>query len=86
MRKNNESVKFKEIIFLSEHEADEVFDIMDSKGEEAALAYLTQWDNGDVGEIVESLDIGRKDYTFGNENYIMGYNTRLEYIYLYAKV
>jgi hypothetical protein len=79
-------IKFKEVIFLKENQSNEFFDILEKKGEEAALAFLTQWDHGDQGEVVEKMAIGRNDYTFGNKNYIMGYNLLLEYVYLYAIV
>jgi hypothetical protein len=78
----NESTndKYEEVIFLQDSSASEALDILDSKGEAAALDYLKQWDNGDGGEVLGTNPGGRTDSKFEKDGYLMTYNTKVGYI------
>lgn len=73
--------KYLNIVFIQNEEAAEPLKILEEQGESAALRYLRQWDYGENdGEIYDENPGGSGDSTYREGNYIMTYNTSLEYI------
>lgn len=70
---------YRDIVFLQNHEADEVLDILDKEGIESAFRYLAQWDYGE-GEYLEVEPYGRVDTVEHIDNYIISYNKLVGYI------
>jgi hypothetical protein len=70
------------IVFMQGDDAAEALQILDDKGERAALNHLAQWDYGTENEHSPETEEpwGSSDSTYKNGAYIMSYNTRLGYI------
>lgn len=75
---------YRDIVFMQGEEAEEALRILRDDGEEEAIRYLSQWDNGDEGggEIHPVPNWGGDDDTYANlENgYILAWNDRAGYI------
>lgn len=71
--------QYANIVFMQGQEAEEVIDILNSQGEEAALRHLQQWDNGEYHDISD-YPFGKSDKLFKSGDYIMGYNTGIPYV------
>lgn len=71
--------KYRQIVFMQEHEADEAMKILDEVGKQAALEYLLQWDYGEGDERLTS-SAGKNDYLYKKDNYVMSYNLGIPYI------
>lgn len=73
--------KFQEIVFIQGEEAEELLEILKSRGESAALQYLVQWDYGEGdGDIHDENPAGSNDSTYSEGCYIISYSTTLGYI------
>lgn len=82
----SESVEYEEVYFAQEHEAEEVLNIIDQKGEHAALEYMKQWHY--PGEHMTRPDpgYGSDDEVFEKDGYILSYNPRIGYAGLVHRV
>jgi hypothetical protein len=81
--KLNESTdqdKYENVVFMQGDEADEALEILNNKGEDAALEYLKQWHDYGNHEGSNELGAGTSDDTFEKDGYIMAYNQPLGYI------
>ena len=77
---------YQEIIFMHDYDDPEPFELLEEKGEEAAIEYLSQWDSGEGPEIKQKL-WGKADQVFYSEDdYILSYNLGLGYISLCKKI
>lgn len=81
---------FRDIVFIQDTEGfDEFYAILDESGEEAALEYLKQWDEG-TGEVTEAESIndivGQKDTIYQEDNYYMTYNYNVGYAGLHYEL
>ena len=78
---------YQSIVFLHDYEDNEPFRLLNEKGEEAAIYYLSQWDYGDGGEEYKQ-PWGNSDMVYYSEktNYVLSYNLWLGYIALSRKV
>lgn len=78
--------KYYEIVFMQGDDAVEPLGILDSKGEEDALAYLKDWD---YGKEMEHSPVEQpwsdEDDTYEEDDYIMSWNSRIGYIGLVRK-
>lgn len=84
---NEKAQKYYEIVFLQGEEAIEPLHILDDKGEDAAVEYLSQWDyGGEMEHSPEEQPWGEDDETFEKDDYVMSWNSRLGYIGLVRKV
>ena len=82
-----EAQKYYEIVFMQGDDAKEPLDILDDKGELAALEYLKDWDYGDeMDHSPEEKPWGNDDDVYEKDDYVMSYNTGLGYIGLVRKV
>lgn len=75
----DESKEYADIVFLQGHEAEEVMDILNQQGAEAAMNHLKQWDNGEYHNVTEN-PFGTQDKLYREGDYVMGYNTGIPYI------
>jgi hypothetical protein len=77
------------IVFLHDYEMEEPFEILNEKGEDAAIEYLSQWDFGSESEhcMNESIDKpwGTSDTVYKKGFYFLSYNEPLGYIGLTRK-
>lgn len=74
-----ESKEYADIVFMQGHEAEEVMDILNQQGQEAAMNHLKQWDNGEYHNVTEN-PFGSQDKLYRQGDYVMGYNTGIPYI------
>lgn len=84
---NNEYV-YGDVIFIQGEEADEAIDILQNHGEDAVIKYLSQWDQGEYHTIYSHYDktVGASDDIYETDQYVLTYNTRLNYIGLLTKL
>jgi hypothetical protein len=73
-------LKYREIVYLQGTDAEEPFHILD-QSIRLALNHLLQWDYGE-GDILTNNDICDSDEIEYIDNYIIGRNWHLDYIYL----
>ena len=77
------------IVFLHDYEMEEPFEILNEKGEDAAIEYLSQWDFGSESEhcMSESIDKpwGSSDTVYKKGFYVLSYNKPSGYISLTRK-
>lgn len=71
---------YEHIVFAQGEDADEPLRILDEQGEEAAIEYLLQWDDGECAEVSDASSAGSSDDTFEVDDLILTYNRRLGYI------
>ena len=72
---------YMEIVFMQGENAEEVLTILEAQGEESAMEFLLQWENGDDnGEIYDQNPGGSCDSVYQRGDYIMTYNLSLGYI------
>lgn len=74
---------YREIIFLQEHEADEVIEILSKDGPSAAVEYLSEWDNGEGG-CSDTKPWGKYDDTYKVGSYVLAVNSGIPYVSLTA--
>jgi hypothetical protein len=68
------------VIFLQGDNATEALNILDNKGEKAALEYLKQWHYPGEHEELTEQPHGNNDCVFESAGYSMAYNTNIGYI------
>ena len=68
------------IVFMQGEKADEPLGILNEKGQDAAIKYLAQWDQGEYYNLTDFLNAGSNDTIYEDENYILVYNNTLNYI------
>lgn len=81
-------MKYSNIVFLQDSEADEVLNILDEYGAQKAFEYLLQWDYGEHVIEEQKIDFYGRDFTpwgkndrlFKKDNYVMTYNLSMGYI------
>jgi hypothetical protein len=74
------------IVFLqNDYETEEPFEILNEKGEDAAIEYLSRWDY--CGMQIGSFDKpwGNSDTVYEKGSYVLSYNEPLGYIGLTRK-
>jgi len=75
--------RYERVVFLERSEADEAFKILDDKGEDAVIEYLSQMHNPGEHGYEDDPGFGRADNVYrGNDGYILSYNIGLGYIAL----
>lgn len=78
--------EYEDIFHAQEHEATEVLDIIDRKGEKAAIEYLMQWHQPGNHMTRSTPGHGRDDKVFEHDGYILSYNPQLETVSLVYRV
>lgn len=77
-------MQYNSIVFLSDvsNNNPELEQIIEAEGfnSEKVLAYLTQWDCGESEDLSDDEPWGTDDETFKHGNYVVSYNSRLNYI------
>lgn len=79
-RSLNESVEYEDVFFAQEHEADDILEIIQNKGEAAAIDYLKQWHYPGEHATRSEPGHGSDDETFEKDGYILSYNPRIGYV------
>lgn len=82
----NTGVKYASIVFMQGDEAEEPLKILDEKGGDAVIDYLSEWDNGEYYDISDTTGAGSSDRTVKKGDYIVSYNTSIGYIGLSKKL
>jgi len=77
VKAQEEGKTYESIVFMQGEEADEVLDILEEQGEEAAMDFLMQWDMGEGGEEYDTPPWGEADKLYEKGDYVMSYNTGL---------
>lgn len=73
--------EYASIVFMKGEEADEPLTILDERGQDAAIKYLAQWDQGEYYNLTDSfMDAGSNDTIYESGDYILVYNNALNYI------
>jgi len=72
--------RYEQIVFLQGQEAEEVMDIMNVEGEDAAFEYLKQWHYPGEHDGSATPGNGTMDKTYKKDGYIMSWNPYLPYI------
>jgi len=72
--------KYENVVFMQGDEAYEPLELLDRKGEDAALNYLKQWHNFGQHEGSSELGLGTNDQKYEKDGYIMSWNPRIGYI------
>jgi hypothetical protein len=76
---NGEKV-YETIVFMQDSNAEEALKILEEDGEDAAVDYLSQWDNGDGGEETKEEPWGKGDTLYKTGDLVLSYNTGVGYI------
>jgi len=74
------------IVFLQNDAANEALEILDQKGEQAALDYLTQCHYPGEHKTSYCIDAAKCDSIYEDNGYVLTYNTNLNYISLEYRV
>jgi hypothetical protein len=78
--------KYENVIFLQNHQTEEVFAILDNEGKEAALKHLQQWHYPDEHDSRPfSFYYSSQDRHYSVDGYTMYWNKSLEYMGLEHK-
>jgi hypothetical protein len=88
---------FREIVFMQDSEGSEVVDkLVRASGTTSygatdqtiaeCIEYLSQWDNGVDGEIVEDLGVGSLDEIVERDGYILNWHVGLGYVGLAQRI
>lgn len=72
--------RYEQIVFMQGQEADEVMDILNNDGEDAAMDYLKQWHYPGEHDGRNDIGAGTQDKIFKKDGYIMNWNPYLPYI------
>jgi len=82
IRKQAQSVggRYEDVVFIQGEEANEPLDILEEKGENAALEYLQQWHYPGEHSTRNELPHGAEDRTYDVDGYHMAWNPRIGYI------
>lgn len=74
---NNENKdRYEDIVFIQGDEANEIYDILNEKGEEAALDYLKQWHLPNEHQTSDELLHGKNDRVYKKDGYIMSWSPK----------
>jgi hypothetical protein len=80
-------VKYEDIFFAQNSEdTDEVFEILDDEGEDAAIEYLQQWHYPGEHRVLDESPQGSADTVYEKDGYTLAYNRGLGYIGLVFEV
>lgn len=82
----SDSVGYEQVFFAQEHEADDILDMIDNKGEAATLEYLKQWHYPGEHMTRDNPGRGSDDRVFEKDGYILSYNPRIGYVGLEYKL
>lgn len=74
-----ESVEYEDVFFVQGHEADEILELINTKGERAALEYMKQWHYPGEHMTRPEPGHGSDDEIFQRDGYILSYNPRIGY-------
>lgn len=80
-----EEEEYEDVIFLQGKQADEFFDILDSKGKDAAMEYLKNWHYPGEHDTRKESPAGRSDEEYEKGGYLMHWNKDLHYAGLVYK-
>lgn len=72
--------RYEDVVYIQGEEADEVMDILNNDGRDAAMNYLMQWHQPGNHMGRNELGHGTQDKTFEKDGYIMFWNPYLPYI------
>ena len=72
--------RYEDVVFLQGDEAYQPLEILDTKGQDAAMEYLKQWHSPGEHQGSQELGHGSDDQTYEKDGYIMTWNTRIGYI------
>jgi hypothetical protein len=72
--------QYENVVFLQGDEAYQPLEILNDKGEDAALEYLKQWHYPGEHEGTDHLGHGSSDHVYEKDGYIMSWNNALGYI------
>ena len=75
----NEGVEYEDVFFAQGDDADEILEIIQQKGERAALEYMKQWHYPGEHMTRSEPGHGADDETFEKDGYILSYNPRIGY-------
>jgi len=80
--------EYTEIVFMDSADAQIAFEILENQNEEQVINYLSQWDKGEYHHLTDDYKdkIGTDDTVYKGDEYILAYNTDLNYITLYRKL
>jgi hypothetical protein len=82
-----ENTSYCSVIFLSNsQDTEEVLQILDNDGEESAIEYLSQWDNGEVFDCRDTPENGESDHVYYSGEYVLNWNSGLGYIGLEKRI
>ena len=74
-------MKYQNIYFAQEHEAEKALGILTEFGEEEVINYLIQFDYNDSPiEEINGTPWGSYDEKYTKDNYVLTYDTRMGYI------
>ena len=79
-------MKYAQIIFLQNSEANEPLNILNEFGPDAAIDHLSVWDDGVYCDLREDTGAGTQDRSYETKRYVLTYNTHLNYIGLCVKL
>jgi hypothetical protein len=72
--------RYEDVVYLQGEEANEVMDILNNDGRDAAMEYLKQWHDSGNHMGRNELGHGTEDKTYAKDGYIMFWNPYLPYI------
>lgn len=72
--------RYEKILFAQGGEADEIMDVLNNDGEEAALDFMKQWHYPGEHDGSNEVGAGKYDDRFEKDGYIMSWNSRMPYI------
>jgi len=82
IKKSGVPIKYATIVYLQGDEAEEPLKILDEDGSDAAIEYLSQWDDGSYDNQRDKLSAGTSDHKITKGDYILSYNNSIGYISL----
>jgi len=72
--------RYEDIVFLQGDAAFQPLEILETKGEDAALEYLKQWHYSGEHATTNELGHGSSDHIYEKDGYIMSWNPKIGYI------
>ena len=88
LKKEETAFVYGEVAYLDGEDGAKVIALINNKGEEAGLEYISQWDQGDYTTVYDDFTtpIGAGDEVYQTDTHIMAYNSDNEYASLYTKI
>lgn len=79
---------YAEVVYLQGGEAVEALGILEDRGEDFVIQYLSQWDMGEYNNVYSDPRkvAGTKDTIYESDDYVLIYNEMLDYISLFSKI